>query len=158
MIITLILALYLSGLVGAGEAAAFLYVCGLMLITAEFFLPAWGIAGFNGAVALFLGYAIQTGHSQILGFPVGWGLWFGMAFVEALLATAVVIIAVRHRRIKPVSGAEAMPGQKAVVVEWEGDAGRVRVAREFPVAFQRRQIFSPNSEVLVQRADRAGIL
>lgn len=143
MIASLILALHLLGFIPAGEAAIFLFICGAALIVAELALPS-GIAAFNGVLALLVGYALKTGPDSIFGLEIGWGIFFGIAFVELFIVVLSVILIIRYRRQKITTGAEGMVGQKATIVEWSGKAGRVRIQGE---------IWKAESDTLLELAE-----
>lgn len=125
MIASIILALYLGAYIDPGEAATFLYVYGGLLIIAELAVVSYGLIAFNGLLALAVGYAIQTGSNQIFGLNIDWGFWFGVSFVEFLLVAAAIILIIRYRKIKTTTGAEAMVGQKARIINWNGKNGMV---------------------------------
>ncbi|MEZ5919109.1 MAG: NfeD family protein [Alphaproteobacteria bacterium] len=143
MIASLILALHLLDFIPAGEAATFLFICGAALIVAEIALPS-GIAAFNGVLALLVGYALKAGPDSVFGLEVGWGVFFGIAFVEIFILIASVILILRHRRRKATTGAEGMIGQKAAIVEWDGKQGRVRIQGE---------IWKAESDTLLELAE-----
>lgn len=129
MIASIILALYLLGVVPAESATTFLYVTGGLLIAAEFLLVG-GIFAFNGILALLVGYTIASGTHALFGISLGWGLFFGIAFVEFAILVAAVFLVMRYRSHKVSTGLESMIGQKAVVIEWKGQSGRVRIQGE----------------------------
>ncbi len=130
MIASIITALFLLGTLSATTASNFLFISGVLLLIGEVAFGTFWMVGFNGVLALFVGYAIRTGDHTLLGLPIGWGVVFGIAFIEfALLASSAVLI-VRHRRLKTTTGVEGMIGQKAVVIEWSGSKGQVRIHGE----------------------------
>ena len=90
MIASIILALYLLGVITAKNAYIFLYATGVMLIIGEFFVGSFGIIAFNGLIALFVASAIQTDEIMLFGLPVDWSLLFGIAFVEAAVIAAFI--------------------------------------------------------------------
>ncbi len=151
MIASIITALYLSGVITAASAANFLYISGVMLIVAEIALGVFGMVAFNGFLAIFVGYMIQTGDNLFLGIPLDWGLVFGIAFVEfALLAVSVGII-LHHRRIKLTTGAESMVGHKAAVIAWRGKKGTVLIQGEIWAAQSDDEMeLSKDEEVTVR--------
>lgn len=129
MINSIILALYLFGILSAKNAAMFLFVCGLGLIASEFLLPS-GLIAFSGCMALFIAYSIQYGQSRIFGAPLGWSFFFGIAFVEALILGGLVFLILHIRKKKAIVGTESMIGHSGEVVDWHGTRGRVRVQGE----------------------------
>ncbi len=129
MIASIILGLYLFGIVSAENASTFLFVTGALLIVSEFFLTA-GILAFNGLIALVVGYSIRSGTNELFGIDIDWGLFFGIAFVELTIVIAAVFLIIRYRRQKVSTGPESMIGQKAMIVEWDGEQGRVLIQGE----------------------------
>ncbi len=129
MIASIILGLYLFGIVGAENAATFLFITGALLIASELFLTS-GIFFFNGALALLAGYGIRSGTNEIFGIDIDWGLFFGISFVELSIVVAAVFLIIRYRSHKVSTGPESMVGQKAAIVEWKGQKGRVLIQGE----------------------------
>lgn len=158
MISTLVLAFHLMGYVSASKASTFLYLTGIMMIIAEVGLPTFGIAGFNGVLALAIGYAIQSGASSFLGIPVDWGLWFGIAFTEFLLLFLIVTMFARHRKRKATTGVESMIGEKAAVLEWDGQKGVVRIQGETWKARSESPLEMPPESAVTVRAVEGMVL
>ncbi len=129
MIASIILGLYLFGIVDAESAATFLFVTGGLLIASELLLGV-GILAFNGLIALVVGYAIRSGTNEIFGIDIDWGLFFGISFVELAILIAAIFLIIRYRRHGVSTGTESMIGQKAVVIEWKGQNGRVQIQGE----------------------------
>lgn len=130
MIISLILGLYLLGMVSQKTAYTFLYVSGILLIVGETVFTTYGLIGANGFFALFIAYAIQSGDHTLFGIPVDWSLVFGLAFVEMLIILFSAIIVIRYRKIKATTGREAMVGGKATIISWKGKNGIVMIEGE----------------------------
>lgn len=150
MISSIVLALYLMGIVGAEKAAAFLVVIGVFLIVSEFLFPS-GLIAFGGVTALYVAYSLKYGQSQIFGHPVGWEIVFGTALLEALIVAALIFLILRHRRQKTTTGAESMIGSRAEVTEWSGRVGRVRIQGETWKAVSIRNLdLAPGEKVTVE--------
>lgn len=130
MIASIITALFLLGTLSATTASNFLFISGVLLIIGEVAFGTFWMVGFNGLLALFVGYAIRTGDHSLFGLPVGWGVVFGIALVELTLIVVSTILIIRHRRLKITTGVESMIGHKAVVAEWSGTKGQVRIQGE----------------------------
>lgn len=130
MIASLIVALHLFGFVTLGSAITSLYVAGALLIVAELAVVSFGLVAFNGLLALYAGYALQSGQDLIFNVPVGWSTLFGIAFVEFFIIGVVIYIHLWIRGIRASTGTEAMIGQKAEIVEWSGKEGSVRFEGE----------------------------
>lgn len=130
MIASIITALYLFGIVSASSASNFLIVSGIMLIAAEVALSTFWIIGFNGLLAVYVGYVLRTGSPLIFGVPFDWGLLFGLAFIEFIMLAGSIFIYLRFRRIKISTGTESMIGHKAVIVSWKDTSGQVHIQGE----------------------------
>ncbi len=150
MIASLILALHLLGFMSASSASTFLYITGALLIISEFFVASFGIIALNGLLALFVAYSMQTGDNTVLGVPIDWSLLFGIAFIELAIIVFAVMIIQRIRKKKVTTGIEGMIGQKAVVIEWKGQKGRVRIQGEIWAAKSEKELeLSKDEEVSV---------
>lgn len=131
MIASIITALYLLGYMSASSASTFLLITGALLIIAEITtLTTFGILGFNGGLALAVGYMMSTGTDTLFGLSVDWPFFFGIAFVEVLMLGACVFVVLYLRGKKITTGIESMIGESAEVIEWSGNKGRVRVQGE----------------------------
>jgi len=154
MIISLILALYLLGIVGGASAYAFLYVCGSLLIICEVVFGGHGLIALNGLIAFFVAYAIQTGNNSLFSIPIDWSLFFGLAFVEMIVVIISIVVIIRYRKIKAATGRESLPGKKAVIVRWHGQEGAVRVEGETWKAKSDTAIeFAKDAEVTISAVD-----
>ncbi|MCK6419002.1 MAG: hypothetical protein L6Q57_08740 [Alphaproteobacteria bacterium] len=130
MLVAFILILYLLQVLPAAQTAAFLLLIGLSYLALEVFVTSLGLLALNGLLALYASYALYNGLPTLLGVPIGWELVFGIAFVEVvgtLIALRFFLIALQK---KAVTGREAMIGQSASVVDWQGRQGRVFVMGE----------------------------
>lgn len=130
MIASIITALYLMGIVGGPQAVIFLVVCGVLLLAAEIAVTSFGVLALNGILALFVGYSIHNGADTVLGLPLDWSLLFGIAFVELVFLVISIFIILHYRGKKATTGVESMIGEKAHVVEWDGQKGTIRIQGE----------------------------
>jgi membrane-bound serine protease (ClpP class) len=153
MINSIILALYLLGLISAKSAAVFLAICGIGLIGSEFLFPS-GVVAFSGLLALYIAYSLQYGQDHVFGAPIGWSVFFGIAFVEAMIAGAFAFLFLRNRDRKAISGAEGMIGHAGEVVEWHGNSGRVRVQGEIWKAVSQTPVnLKKDDKITVESVD-----
>jgi membrane-bound serine protease (ClpP class) len=153
MIGSIILTLYLLGLVAAPQAAIFLCATGILLIIGEIVFTT-GILAINGALALYAAYTIQYGDSMMFGMKFGWQILFGIAFVELLILIALGIILTRLRRHKVTTGTESMIGQTATIIEWNDKAGLVRINGEIWKAQSEQALTAkPDDMVTVEKID-----
>lgn len=111
-VIAIILAFFALGALPTNWAGVVLIGFGLILITAEAFMPGFGVLGIGGIIALSFGGLILTGSSEI-GFQVSRWLVFGFAGVSGLLILGVGGLIAKERR-RPVvsSGRQSMIGVK----------------------------------------------
>ena len=130
MIASLIVALHLFGYVTLGSAITSLYIAGVLLIIAELGVVSFGLVAFNGLLALYAGYALQTGQDLVFGVAVGWNTLFGIALVEIFIIAVVIMVYRWIRNIRNTTGTEAMIGQKATVIDWDSKEGSVRFEGE----------------------------
>ena len=154
MIASLVTTFYLLDFVPAGEAAAFLYIYGVLLLVAEIGVVSFGMLALNGALSIYVGYVIQTGNNTIFGVPLDWPLVFGIAFVEIAAIAICALVIIRHRRQKLTTGTESMIGHKAVVLEWQGTQGSVLIQGETWKAYSDKALeLNKNSEVTVETVE-----
>jgi membrane-bound serine protease (ClpP class) len=138
----------------AATASTFLYICGGLLLIAEVAVVSFGVLALNGLIALFAAYAIQTGDNLVLGVPIDWSFLFGIAFIEGLIIVAGIYIILKHRNKKPTTGSEGLIGEKAVVVEWDGKEGRVRIQGEIWAAQSNKPLqLSEKDKVTVTKME-----
>lgn len=130
MIASIITAIFLLGWLSATTASNFLFICGVLLLAGEIALGTFWLVGFNGILAILVGYAIRTGDTVLLGVPVGWGVLFGIAFIEMALLIGSVFVILKSRRQKITTGTESMIGQHAKIIEWNGNKGQVSIHGE----------------------------
>lgn len=130
MIASLILIFHLLGFMDAYAASNFLFVTGVLLLAAEFFVPSFGVVSLNGIIALFVGYVLRTGDHMVMGIPIDWSLVFGVAVIELSLIAAIVVIYMKFKNRVATTGLESMVGESAEVIEWSGKKGRIRAQSE----------------------------
>lgn len=154
MIASLITGFYLLDFVRAGEASTFLYIYGALLLIAEIGVVSFGLLALNGALAIYVGYIIQTGNNTIFGVDLNWPFVFGVAFVELTAIAVCAMVLIRHRRQKLTTGTESMIGHKAVVLEWQGMHGSVLIQGETWKAYSEKALeLNKNSEVIVDAVE-----
>lgn len=157
--ITFILALYFMGFVSQETAVTFLAVIGITLIVAEIGVVSFGLLAFNGLIALFSAYSIQTGTVLLFGMPVDWNIVFGIGFVEFALIVATIAIHIHLRNLKTDTGTEGMIGARAVVLDWSGKKGQVRFEGEIWKASSAHRLdLSPNDEVTIEAVEKLQLI
>lgn len=108
-----------------------LLLLGLALITAEAFVPGFGLMGIGGIAATVIGavFLVDPAGTDI-DLRVAWPVIAGIAASGALALSIVLGFAVRARQRRRITGAEEMIGLEGQVVAWEGSRGTVRAHGE----------------------------
>jgi membrane-bound serine protease (ClpP class) len=127
--ISLLLALFAFQVLPVNYAGLALILLGLILITAEFFVPSFGALGIGGIAAFVFGSLIFI-DTDVPGFEVATSLIAGIAFSGALALAGTISLAMRSRQHKVVSGVEELHGMLAEALEDFEDKGPVWVHGE----------------------------
>jgi len=130
-------------------AGLFLLFLGISLMTAEAFVPSFGILGISGAVAFALGgtFLIDT---DILGYGVAWEMIAFLSGLTALVMIVLLSMAIRAMTRKVVTGEESLIGDEAKIVDWSADKGEILVQSEHWSAFSDKHMdLSPGNIVYV---------
>jgi membrane-bound serine protease (ClpP class) len=128
--ISLLVGLYALAVLPVSFAGVGLILLGMALIVAEAFAPSFGILGIGGAVALVLGATILFDTGDVPGIEVSWPVIAAIAVASLGMAMLVARLAVTSRRVAVVSGRERIIGAEAIVLEWTGNTGWVRLQGE----------------------------
>lgn len=128
-VISLMLALFALQVLSVNYAGLALVVLGVGMIIAEFHVPAFGSLGLGGLVAFVVGSIILF-DTETPGMAIGLPLIAGIATVGALVVLVIAFLGARAQRRPVVTGARAMVGQTAEVVENFTEKGQVRFAGE----------------------------
>lgn len=151
--ICLLVALYALNQLPINYAGLALIVLGIMFIVAEAFVPAFGILGIGGIVALIVG-SVMLIETDVPGFQVSPAVIAAVGGTSAVLFLGVLIMLSRSRRQPVLSGPEEIIGLKGQVVDWKGDEGRIRTHGEIWRATAAQQLL-PGAPVRV--IDRVGL-
>lgn len=155
MIASLIIALHLMGVITIESATTSLYVAGALLIIAEIGIVSFGLLFINGALAIYAGYALHMGRDLIFGIPIGWSVLFGIAFIEISVISIVIIVHLRLKNMKQVTGTESMIGEQATIIDWDGTQGSVRYEGEIWKAKSSTDInLNPDDAVTVSAVNK----
>ncbi|MFC0711217.1 NfeD family protein [Azorhizophilus paspali] len=155
--ICLILALYALQLLPVSYAGVGLILLGIAFMTAEAFLPSFGVLGIGGVVAFVIGALILI-DTEVPGFGIPLPLIVTLAVVSAGLIAFIVGMALKARRREVQSGDAGLVGSLTAVIAVEaGDprAGWVQLQGE------RWQVRSPQplrSGQAVRVVARQGLL
>ena len=127
--ICLVLAFYALHVLPVNYAGVALIILGVAFMAAEAMLPSFGALGFGGIVALAIGSVILI-DTEAPGFGISWAVIGSVVATSAVISFTVLAMAARAWKLPVVSGAEAMIGAAAKVLDWDGSKGRVRVRSE----------------------------
>ncbi|MCY3885285.1 MAG: nodulation protein NfeD [Gammaproteobacteria bacterium] len=128
-VICLLLAAYALQMLPVSFAGLALLIVGFGLLVAEVFTPTYGVLGLGGVVA-FLAGSLLLFDTDIEGFRVSLEIIIAFGLGTAALVFFVGRKAYQHWKRGPVSGVDAVIGERATVVENFETNGRVRVAGE----------------------------
>jgi len=112
----LLLAAYALQVLPVNYAGLALIVVGLILITAEAFVPSFGALGLGGIVAIVFG-SIMMFDSGIPGFGISVTFVVGMAVVAGMFLFWLVSYLVKLRKRGAVTGAESIIGGTGEAME-----------------------------------------
>ncbi|MBX3725919.1 MAG: nodulation protein NfeD [Xanthomonadales bacterium] len=127
--ISLLLALYALQVLPVNYAGIALILLGVVLMTAELFLPSFGTLGIGGVVALVAG-SVMLFDTDVPGFGVPRGLIGAVAGVSGLAFLAIGWLAIRARRRPVVTGRHELIGHAAIARNDFDGHGHVRIRGE----------------------------
>ncbi len=128
--ISLLLALFAFQALPINYAGLLLILLGISFMTAEAFMPSFGVLGIGGIVAFVIG-SVMLIDTDIPGYGISWSVIVPVAFASALFIFFAVGMALRARRRPVVSGQEEMIGEIGEVLEdFDGSHGWARVHGE----------------------------
>jgi membrane-bound serine protease (ClpP class) len=128
--ISLLLALFAFQALPINYVGLLLILLGIAFMTAEAFMPSFGILGIGGIVAFVIG-SVMLIDTDIPGYGISWSVIVPVAFASALFIFFAVGMALKARRRPVVSGREEMIGETGEVLEdFDGSHGWARVHGE----------------------------
>jgi membrane-bound serine protease (ClpP class) len=128
--ISLLLALFAFQMLPVNYAGLGLIILGLAFMTAEVFIPSFGVLGIGGIVAFVIG-SVMLIDTDALGYGIPWGVILSVALASALFIFFVAGMALKARRRPVVSGSEELVGSSGEVLEdFDGKDGWARVHGE----------------------------
>ena len=128
--ISLLLALFAFQMLPINYAGLGLIILGLAFMTAEVFMPSFGVIGFGGVVAFVIGSVLLI-DTDMPGFGIPWSVIVPVALASALFIFIVAGMALKSWKRPVVSGAEQMIGISGEVLEdFDGGDGTARVHGE----------------------------
>jgi membrane-bound serine protease (ClpP class) len=127
--ISILVALFALNMLPIDYAGAALVLLGIALMVAEVFIGSFGVIGAGGIAAFAIGSIIMF-QSNAPGFTLSVSLVIAATAVTAGFLALVLVLLLRSRRRRVVTGSEAMIGAEGETVEWHGDSGRIRIMGE----------------------------
>lgn len=127
--ICLLVAAFALNLLPVNYAGVGLILLGAALMTAEIFLPSFGILGIGGIVAFVLG-SLLVFDRDVPGFALSWPIVAAAAAVSAgtLIIAATAAVRAHHRRV--ATGDTGLVGMTGEVLTWSDGHGQVHVHGE----------------------------
>ena len=128
--ISLLLALFAFQMLPVNYAGLGLIILGLAFMTAEVFIPSFGVVGIGGVVAFVIGSVLLI-DTDMPGFGIPWTVIAPVALASALFIFFVAGMAVKSWRRPVVTGREQLIGSSGeVLVDFDGKDGWARVHGE----------------------------
>ena len=128
--ISLLLALFAFQVLPINYAGLGLIILGIAFMTAEVFMPGFGILGIGGIAAFVIG-SVMLINTDVPGFGVPWSVIVPAALASAVFIFFVVGMALKARSRPVVSGREELIGEIGEVLEdFDGKSGWARVHGE----------------------------
>ncbi|MFC7048289.1 NfeD family protein [Emcibacter nanhaiensis] len=127
--ISLLLALYALQLLPVNYAGLALILLGLVLLIAEMFVPAFGVLGLGGLIALVIGSIILI-DTDVPGMAISIPIIGSIALVSGLLLLGIMYMAIKAWRRPVTTGPEALVGAPGEVIDWSGGTGHIRIRGE----------------------------
>jgi membrane-bound serine protease (ClpP class) len=149
--ISLVLGLYALSELPLDHAGLALLVLGIAFMTAEAFMPTFGILGFGGIAAFVIGAAMLI-NTDIPAYRVSYSVIGVMAAISAGFLILLLGYVWRGQRRKAVSGAEQLIGSEAAVLDWQDGEGYVWMQGERWHARGEKK-FVPGEKVTVRALD-----
>jgi membrane-bound serine protease (ClpP class) len=145
--IFLLLAFYALQVMPVNYVGLALIIVGLVLITAEAFVPSFGALGLGGIIALAFG-SIMMFDSGIPGFGISIAFVIGMTLIFGLLLLWLVTYLVKARRQGAVSGRDRIIGASGTAMESFTGQGKVWLEGEAWSAISKRPVEKDQSVVI----------
>lgn len=152
--IFLLLGLYAINVLPMNFSGLALIMLGLALMTAEAFTVTFGILGIGGAIAFACGAVLLMKADAFGTLAVDPWLIATLAALSFAMLSVTLGMVVKAARQKKTTGRDALLGAPAVVVNWQGAQGEVRLTGEIWQAQSATpHIFLPGDQVRVTALD-----
>lgn len=126
--ICLLVALYAFQAFPVDYTGAALLALGLTFLIADIFVQSI-VLGLGGIAAFIIG-SIMLIDTELPAYGIDWRLIAGLAATTAAFFLGVLALAMRARRRPVVSGRDLLLAGNGKVIDWSGEAGRVRIQGE----------------------------
>lgn len=153
-VICLLLGGHALNLLPLNHAGLALLLLAVALMTAEAFVPSFGVLGIAGLAAFVLA-ALMLFDTDVPGLRISWAVIGGAAALSGGLLIFLLGYVWRAHRRPVVTGEAAVIGRDVEVLEWSGGRGRVRLGGERWQAAGAEGL-SPGDRVVVR--GRQGLL
>jgi membrane-bound serine protease (ClpP class) len=128
--ISLLLALFAFQMLPVNYAGLGLIILGLAFMTAEAFIPSFGVLGIGGVIAFVIG-SVMLIDTNVMGYGIPWGVIIPVALASGLFVFFVAGMALKSWRRPVVSGSEELIGSSGEVLDdFDGKDGWARVHGE----------------------------
>jgi membrane-bound serine protease (ClpP class) len=127
--ICLLLGLYGLQLLPVNYSGLALVLMGIACMVAEAFLPTFGAVGIGGVIAFIAG-ALLLFDTEAPGFGIPLALAATIGVLAALLLAGTVSVAMRSRRLRAVTGIDALIGAEAEMLDDAAHEGWANVGGE----------------------------
>lgn len=127
--ISLLLGLYALSALPVNYVGVLLVLLGMALMVAEAFSPSFGILGLGGAVSFVFGAMLLFDETSP-GYRLSMSLVAGVALASLAVTLLIVRMALKARRMRAVTGQQALLDAIGEVLEWQQGRGRVFAAGE----------------------------
>jgi len=127
--ICLLIGLYATNMLPLNYTGAGLLILGMAFMTAEAFVPSFGILGIGGIISFIFGSTLLF-ESDSPEFQLSWIIIVSSALLCCALLSFILSYVWRSFKRPVMSGTENLIGTMAEVLEWSDDEGSVRAEGE----------------------------
>ena len=111
--IAIILAMYAMHTLPVNYAGLLLILLGIVLFIAEIKVMSYGLLSVGGTVSILLG-SLMLIDSEDPEMRISWTVLYPTVAISCLIAAGAIFFAARSARLRPISGAEGLVGEKGV--------------------------------------------
>jgi membrane-bound serine protease (ClpP class) len=152
-VICLLFGLYALNVLPVNYLGLGLLIFGLALMTAEAFVPSFGILGISGLISFVLAATLLF-DSDIPGFQISLPVIIATAATSGGLLIFVLAYVWKAHRRPVITGSQGLIGKEGKVVSWSGGSGYVQIGGERWKARSDENL-APNDRINVK--ERSGL-